>query len=145
VAAVEAESAPELMPLPATVTVYIPALEPGGVVEPEPHPSSSRSGPSTAAQSIVSHFRRHANGIRPIASHSAQVKAIPAGSSVAKRGADGKAEATRGAIDVMVTVVVAVPFAVRSELAGLTAQVGAKAPCHWKCCMLKRRFPRSPG
>jgi hypothetical protein len=60
VLAVEAESAPELMPLPVTVTVYMPALDRGGVGGPDPQPSTGSSNPNKATPSVASHFRRPA-------------------------------------------------------------------------------------
>jgi hypothetical protein len=58
VLAVEAESAPELIPLPFTVTVYIPALDRGGAGEPDPQPSTGSNTTNKAMPSVVSHFRR---------------------------------------------------------------------------------------
>jgi hypothetical protein len=75
VLAVEAESAPEVMPLPVTVMVYMPALDRGGVGGPDPQPSTGSSDPNKATPSVASHFRRRCPaGSRPNPHNSAQAK-----------------------------------------------------------------------
>jgi hypothetical protein len=80
--AVEGERAPELSPLPVTVTVYIPALDPGGAEGPEPQPSIASSNPNEATPSLSSHFRRHdLTGSNPNPHISAQTIPKPRGSN----------------------------------------------------------------
>jgi hypothetical protein len=81
VLAVEGESAPELMPLPVTVTVYVPTLDRDGVGGPDPQPTTGSSNPNKATPSVASHFRlRCPAGSRPNPHNSAQARPMPAGS-----------------------------------------------------------------
>jgi hypothetical protein len=136
--AVEAESAPELVPLPVTVTVYTPALDAGGAEGPDPHPSIASSNPNEAMPSVTRHFRRHSLiGSKPNPHHSAQAMPIPGGSN-------GRAAEARAAVEAMVTVAVAVPFAASVELAGLMAQVGGKAAAPLEMLQLRATLPTKP-
>jgi hypothetical protein len=126
--AVEAESAPELVPLPVTVTVYTPALDAGGAEGPDPHPSIASSNPNEAMPSVTRHFRRHSLiGSKPNPHHSAQAMPIPGGSN-------GRAAEARAAVEAMVT----------AELVGLMAQVGGKAAAPLEMLQLRATLPTKP-
>ena len=138
VLAVEAVSAPELVPPPVTVTVYIPALDPGGVEGPDPQPSMVSSNPNNAVLNIASRFQRQSLvGSSPNPHNTVQATPM-------LEGSNGRAPEACGAVEAMVTVAIAVPFAVSVELAGLMAQVGGNAAVPPEMLQLKATFPTKP-